>query len=354
MKYRCLKNGFILFLILTAFYSHTLAQEVVTLDIPEMITLAISNNLDFQKAVYQLKNVEYDAQQLEAENLLTQSGILAKQKEMNLLQQQNTFQNQKAQLIIQLVDNYFKLILVEKDTLRKEKSVELEKAILAEVEAQVAAGYSVDVALLQQGNAYYNARFSYEKAKLDYQQLQLEVKNSLGIKPETDILVETVQMPQLPEIELNASLAKARENSVNLKSKSIAVELAYARWEKANISQEPQLEIAKQENNLKIAQLEKSIIEQELDFQIQTQWQNLRQNKNDILLNEQSLKQMQENESTIKRQVEAGLRTKDELLSATIGVMDAEYRLISSFRQCYQSYLELQRMMGILDEGGIK
>lgn len=53
----------------------------------------------------------------------------------------------------------------------------------------------------------------------------------------------------------------------------------------------------------------------------------------------------------IRQQVQAGLRTDEELLSATIGVLDAQSRLISSVRQVYQAYLELHRLMGTLDKG---
>ncbi len=354
MKNKWLIGCIVILLALTSFSFPLVAQEKINLDIAQMIALAISNNLNLKKASYQLINVELEAKQLAAENLFAQSGILSKQKEINNLQQLQTFQNQKDQLIIELIDNYFRLVLAEKDITRKEKKLELEKAVLAEVEAQVAAGYSIDLELLQQGNAYYDALFSYEQTKLDYQQLLMEVKNNLGIKQETDISIRSIEMPHFAEIDLAFSRAKSRENSLSLKSKAIEIDLARIKLEKARINQESQLEIVKLENNLKIAELEKSILEQDLDFQVLTKWQNYRQSKNDILLSEQSLRQMEQNELIITRQVQAGLRTEDELLSAAIGVLDAEYRFLSSIRQYYQSYLELQRMMGILDEREIR
>jgi outer membrane protein TolC len=318
-----------------------------------MVALTISNNLNFKKASYQLNNAELDARQLDADNLMTQSEVLDRQKELNILQQQNTFQNQKEQLIIQAVDNYFKLALAEKDIARKEKNIELQRAVFQEVEVQVAAGYRIELDLLQQGNTYYDALFSCEKAKLDYQQLLIELRNDLGLSKDTEIIATSVTMTQLPEIDSSVSFSKARKNSFNLKSKEIEIELARLRLKKAEIDQEPQLEIEKLANNLEIGTLEQLIIEQDLDYQISTQLQNYKESKNGILLSEQSLRQMEENESIIKQQVQAGLRTEDELLSATIGVLDAEYRLISSVRQYYQTFLELQKMMGILDEGEI-
>ncbi len=330
-----------------------MAQEKIILNIAQMVAQTISNNLNFKKASYQLNNAELDTRQLDADNLMTQSGMLDRQKELNILQQQNTFQNQKEQLIIQAVDNYFKLALAEKDIARKEKNIELQRAVFQEVEVQVAAGYRIELDLLQQGNTYYDALFSCEKAKLDYQQLLIELRNDLGLSKDTEIIATSVTMTQLPEIDSSVSFSKARKNSFNLKSKEIEIELARLRLKKAEIDQEPQLEIEKLANNLEIGTLEQLIIEQDLDYQISTQLQNYKESKNGILLSEQSLRQMEENESIIKQQVQAGLRTEDELLSATIGVLDAEYRLISSVRQYYQTFLELQKMMGILDEGEI-
>ncbi len=333
--------------------SPILCQEKVILDISRMVELTISNNLDFKKASYQLGNSELEIKQLEAENLLSQSTIINKQKEVNILQQQYNFQNQKDQLIIQAVDSYFNLVLSKRDIKRKEKSIDLERSLLKEIEAQVKAGYRIELDLLQEGNKYYDALFSYEKAKLDYEQLLIKIKNDLGLPDDADMSVIDMSIPNFPEIDWNISQQKARENSLILKSKGIEVDLMYQKLENAKIEQASQLEIAKLTNNLEIAKLEQIITEQNLDYQVLTLWQNHKQNENSILLSKQSLIQMEENELIIKRQVQAGLRTEDELLSASIGVLDAEYRLISSVKQCYQSYLELQKIMGILDERGL-
>jgi outer membrane protein TolC len=354
MKKKWMITGCILLMVITVGSGPVIAQENIPLGISQMITLAISNNLNFKKASYQLENVELDAKQLAAENLLTESGMAAMQKEISLLQQQDNFRRQKDQLIIKVVDDYFQLMMSEKDVARKEKNVELERIVLEEVEAQVAAGYSVDLDLLQQGNSYYDSLFSYEKAKLNQQQLLIEVKNTLGIDYNQEVVLSEIQILEFPEIDITESLAKARENNLSLKSKDIETELTRIRLEKAKIDQAPELGIVKLENNFGIAQLERSLLEQDLDYQVLTQWQNYSQSKNDITLSQQSLKQMEENESIINRQVQVGLRSEDESLSAAIGVLDAEYRLISSVRQYYQSYLELQRMMGIMDEGEIK
>jgi len=354
MKRNWIITGCILLLALSIGSSPIAAQENITLGLSQMLALAISNNLEFKKANYQLENTKLEIRKMEAENLLTESTVSNLQKEVTLLDQQNQFQSEKDQLLIQVADNYFQLLMAEKDIESKKKNVELEEIVLKDVEKQVAAGYSIDLDLLQQGNEYYDALFSCQESVLDYQQQIIEIKDNLGIEHNRDIQLTPMHIPEFPEISLDDAIKKARENSITLQSQSIGVNLAEKDMEKAKANELSEIEILKLENNLAIVQLEKSLSQQDLDYQVETQWLNYSQAKNDITLSQKNLEQMKENASMIQRQVQAGLRTDEEALSAIIGVLDAESRLISSVRQVYQAYLELQRLMGTLDEGVLK
>jgi outer membrane protein TolC len=327
------------------------AQEPVTLGPSRMIELAVLNNLDFKIALVQLENTRLEVQKMEAENLLSESTLSDLQKEITLLGQQNQFQLEKDQLFIKVVDDYFRLLMAEKEIESQEQNVELEEIILESVEKQVAAGYSIDLNLLQQGNEYYDALFSYQESMLNHQQLIMEVKNSLGLPREQDIRLTEMALPGFPEINLEEAIQQASKNSVALKSQSLKINQAERELEKARVSDDSGIEIKKLENNFTIAQLEKSLSQHDLDDQVETQWLKYNQAKNAITLSQKSLEEIRENESMIRQQVQAGLRTDEELLSATIGVLDAQSRLISSVRQVYQAYLELHRLMGTLDKG---
>jgi outer membrane protein TolC len=343
-------------LLLAAFIGcgQIVAQDNITLGLSQMVTLAISNNLRFKKVSYQLENTKLETKKIEAENLLNKSSISNLQKEITLLSQQSQFQSEKDQLLIQVVDDYFRLLMAEKEIESNKKNEELEKIILEDTEKQVAAGYSINLDLLQQGNEYYDALFSYQGSKLNYQQIIIEIKDRLGIDHDQSIELLEMEIPEFPEISLADAINKARENSVTLRSQEINLEKANRELEIAKANNLPEIEILKLENNLGIAQLDKSLAEQELDYQVESQWLNYNQANNDIILSKRSLDQMKENEEMIQQQVQAGLRSDEEALSATIGVLDAQSRLISSIRQAYQAYLELQRLMGSLDEGDLK
>ncbi|KUK99037.1 MAG: Outer membrane protein [Parcubacteria bacterium 32_520] len=327
------------------------AQEPISMGITQMIELAISNNLDYKITNYQLENTELEVQKLESENLLAASTISNLEKEITLIKQQNQFQSAKDQLLLQVVDDYFQLWATEKDMESKKKNVELEKIILENAEKQVAAGYSVDLDLLQQGNEYYDALFSYQESLLTHKKLIMEVKNRLGINNKQDIKLKVLSIPEFPEIDLKEAQSQARKNSLTLKSESLEIELAERELEKAKVNDLSQIEILKLENNLSIVQLERLLSQQDIDYQVEAQLLNYQQSKNDIVSSQKNIAEMEINASILEKQFQAGLRTEDELISATIGVLDAQSRLISSVREVYQAYLELQRLMGTLEEG---
>lgn len=331
-----------------------MAQESIKLDLPQTINLLLSNNLEFKKANYQLENAKIETQKSEAENLLTQSSLSRKQKELSLLEGEDQYQGEKEELLIQVVDDYLHLKLLEKDIELKGKEVEYEKKILETVNAQVKAGYKVDLDLLQQGNVYYNAVFSYQQSQLNYDQLLMSLKNILGIDSEKKIIFSALNAPELKKITLEEAMKKGRENSVDLQLKAVETELAKMALEKNKISDTPEIEIKELENNLAIARLEESITSQDLDQQIETQWQDFNQSKENIELSQKSLQEAKESESIVQRQVKAGFRSESEQLSASISGLTAEYQFISSIREYYASLLELQRLTGTLNEGEIR
>ena len=329
------------------------AQESIKLDLVQAVEMAFTNNLEFQKAGYQLENAEIDAKRNEAENLLTQSNLLERQNELLLFQEKEQYQQKKEDLIIQVVDEYLQLKLAQKDLQVKEKELELEKNTLEEIKAQVKAGYKVELDVLEQSNEYYDALFSFESAKLDYQKLLGNFRVTLGLNSKSQFELAAINIPDFKEIELNEALQDGRQNSVALQLNKLEIDLASLELEKNKVSDAPEIDLNELENNLAITKLDYQIARQNLDYQIQSQWQNYVQMKNDIILSQNSLDQIKENKIIISNQLKAGLASEDEELSAIIGVLEAEYRVASSVRNYYNALLNLQSIMGNLNKGDI-
>jgi len=329
------------------------AQESIKLDLPKAVEMAFVNNLEFQKTGYQLENAEIDAKRNEAENLLTQSNLLERQNELLLFQEKEQYQQKKEDLIIQVVDEYLQLKLAQKDLQVKEKELELEKNTLEGIKAQVKAGYKVELDVLEQSNEYYDALFSFESAKLDYQKLLGNFRVTLGLNSKSQFELAAINIPDFKEIELNEALQDGRQNSVALQLNTLEIDLANLELEKNKVSDAPEIDLNELENNLAITKLDYQIARQNLDYQIQSQWQNYVQMKNEIVLSQNSLNQIKENKIIISNQLKAGLASEDEELSAIIGVLEAEYRVASSVRNYYNALLNLQSIMGNLNKGDI-
>jgi len=353
MKKKLVILAYLLFSILVIGSSQIDAQESINLDLPQAVEMALANNLEFQKAGYQLENAEIDAKRSEAENLLTQSNLLERQNELLLIQEKEQYQQKKEDLIIQVVDEYLQLKLAQKDLQVKEKELELEKNILEEIKVQVKAGYKVELDVLEQSNEYYDALFSFESAKLDYQKLLGNFRVTLGLNSKSQLELAVIYTPDFKEIGLNEALQKGRQNSVTLQMNALEIDVASLELEKNKVSDTPEIDLNELENNLAITKLGYQIVRQNLDYQIQSQWQNYVQSKNDITLSQNSLNQIKENKTIISNQVKAGLAGENEELSAIVGVLEAEYRVASSVRNYYNALLNLQSIMGNLNKGDI-
>ena len=350
------KMGILIFLLLGIILMGSIqiaAQENIKLDLSQTVEMALDNNLEFQEASYQLKNAEIDIKKNESENLLIQSSLLERQNELLFIQEKEQYQQQKEDLTIQVVDEYLQLKLAQKDLQVKEKELELEKNTLEEIKAQVKAGYKVELDVLEQGTEYYDALFSFESAKLDYQKLLGNFRVTLGLNSDSQFELIAINVPDFEEIELDEALQKGRQNSVALQMNNLEIDLASLELEKSKVSDTPEIDLNKLENNLAITRLNYQIAQQSLDYQIQSQWQNYVQTKNDITLSQNNLNQIKENKIIISNQVKAGLASKDDELSANIGVLQAEYRIASSVRNYYNALLNLQSIMGNLNKGDI-
>jgi len=331
-----------------------IAQENIKLDLPQAIEMALANNLEFQKAAYQSENAEINAKRNEAENRLTQSNLLERQNELSLIQEKEQYQQKKEDLIIQVVNEYLQLKLAQKGLQVKEKTSEMEKNTLENIKAQAKAGYKVELDVLEQSNIYYDALFSFESAKLDYQKLLGNFQMTLGVNSKSQFELAEINTPDFKEIKLDEALQKGIQNSVALQMNNLQIDLASLELEKSKVSDTPEIDLNKLENNLAVTKLDYQIAKQNLDYQIESQWQNYIQTKNDITSSQNSLNQIYQHKLIISNQVKAGLASEDEELSAIVGVLEAEYRLASSVHNYYNALLNLQSIMGNLNKGDIQ
>lgn len=351
-------KGTILFLVIFFIFSGVLfAAEPEEMNLSQAINLALENNLNLKIANLDLENAQIDYEKTKANNLLTESRYIELQGDLGLLQAKDNYTQTRNQVIIDVVQKYLQLNQAKKSITTKSKEAELEKNLLEEVKAQVKAGHKGNLDLLRQENRYNNAVFDLEKANDDYQQSFREFKLELGLnnqEGEEFNLVE-VDYPEVWQIDEEEALKTAIENSFILELRERQIELAKVDLERAEVAASPELDLQKLKNNIELANINFNKTQKELTNSIRKQFYTYKQSINSLDLSQQNLNQAQENNSIIIDQVKAGLKTKNDLLSAEISLLQAEYSLKSAVLNYYMTKLNLQKLTGLkIQEGEIK
>jgi outer membrane protein TolC len=327
------------------------------IDLSLAVNLALTNNLNLKIANLDLENAQIDYEKTKAGNLLTKSRYTQLQGDLGLLQAKDNYTQTGNQVIIDVVQKYLQLNQAKKNISVSSKKVELEKKLLEEIKAQVQSGYIGNLDLLQQENIYQNAVFNLEKANDDYDQSFKEFKVELGLvnQGEEEFVLSIIDSLKVWEISEEEALKRARENSFALELSKRQIELGKVDLERAEVAASPKLDLQKLKNIVALANLNYDKTQKELNNSISKQFYVYKQAIDNLDLSRQNLNQAQENNSIIVEQVNAGLKTKSDLLSAEISLLQAEYDLESTILNYYISKLTLQQLMGQkIEEGEIK
>ena len=351
-------KGTILFLVIFFIFSDVLyATEPKEIDLSQAINLALENNLNLKIANLDLENAQIDYEKTKANNLLTESRYIELQGDLGLFQAKDNYNQTRNEVIIDVVQKYLQLNQDKRNITTRSKEAELEKNLLEEINAQVKAGHKGSLDLLQQENKYHNAVFNLEKANDDYYQSFREFKLELGLsnQSEEEFILSVMDFPKAWEISEEEALKKAMENSFTLELSKRQIELNEVDLERAEVAASPKLDLQKLKNNVELANLNYDKTQKELNNSISKQFYTYRQAINSLDLSQQNLNQAQENNSILVEQVNAGLKTKSDLLSAEITLLQAEYDLESTILNYYMSKLNLQQLMGQkIEEGEIE
>ena len=351
-------KGTILFLVIFFIFSGGLsATETKEMNLSQAINLALENNLNLKIANLDLENAQIDYEKTKANNLLTESRYIELQGDLGLLQAKDNYNQTRNEVIIDVVQKYLQLNQAKKNITTKSKEAELERNLLEEVKAQVKAGHKGNLDLLGQENNYNNAVFNLEKANDDYHQSFREFKLELGVndQEEEEFNLVEVDYPQVWQIDEEEALRKAVKNSFILELRKRQIELDKIDLERAEVAASPELDLRKLKNNIELSNLNFNKTQKELSNSIKKQFYAYKQSINSLDLSQQNLNQAQENNSILVEQVKAGLKTKKDLLSAEISLLQAEYSLNSAILNYYTAKLTLQELIGQkIEEGDVE
>lgn len=323
------------------------AGEIKVLDIEEALKLTLGENSELKIAQLELENARLDYQISMANNLLTESRLQKLQAELSLIRARDSYSNTHNRLINDALREYKELILLKKSIKIKEKELDLEKRLLAEVRTQVESGHQGSMDLLEQKNIFNNAHYNLEKTRSDYKQKLDEFKASLNLSSGLNLQFKELDHPTIWQISQDKLLKSGQENDRTLQIKVKSVEVAQVELKKAKKATTPQLDLKKLANNHKIAGMERDKYLEELINTMKSDYYQFEQSMEKMDLEKESLLEAKENYQIIKKQKEAGLKTLNDLLRAEMSKLNAEYRYQSAILDYYLKETILKQDIGL-------
>lgn len=323
-----------------------LAADGREIQVVEAAKLALEKNLEVKIAALNLENSKIDYQKSQANNLLTESRYMQMQSELSLAQAQDVYLQTRNNVIINTIKDYYQALLLQLDQMIKKNQIALEKRLLAETRSQVDSGHLGQLDLLKQESRHETAIFNLEKAQADQQQLMRKIKANLGLESTQEVHFTSITVQRLHLTEEEA-YQQALSHSFTLQLKKGRWDLAKVDLERANAKATPELELAKLNNNLEIAELEYKQTKEEIQQSIQNQYFLFQQSRDRLQLTKQTCDQAYENYQIIKKQKEAGLKTENDLLTAQLNSLQEDYNQQTAWMNYLINQLQLQKLMGI-------
>ena len=180
----------IIILILINISFLTFAEEKLIVDLNTAIEKIIENDLDYKITTANYEKTRLEHEKRKANYLLQQSRYNELEMESSINSAENTYKNEKEQLINSIISEYTDLYLAALDLEIKNINFELAETRLQEAEAQYEIGDIGSIALLDQENSFKDIQFSLQTASDELQYKMKEFAGKLGLNGKMLELVE--------------------------------------------------------------------------------------------------------------------------------------------------------------------
>ncbi len=342
-------KGAFLILVLVVFCSSTVlaVEDGVTLGLQQIIEKAVRENIDLKIAELNLEDARLNYKKGQLNNLISNSRLLALQTELVKVQAEEVYKNVRDSVILDVIGKYIDIISVNQKLITAQKEVELQAKKVEEVKAQVEVGYKGSLELFEQETSYLSALNSLEKIKDELEQKVRELKQKAAISKGIEIEFIKLVKPEVWSVSEEDVLATAISNNIVLKVRRQQVTLAENDLEKARVSGTPEIDLRKKEIVLDKTGLELTKEQQNIENDFQNKYYLQKQSVKNMEMAEKAVIQAGEHYKIIKEQSDAGLVSKNDLLSSELRLYEAENRFTDSIINYYINMLQLQKAMGL-------
>ncbi|MFP4017348.1 MAG: TolC family protein [Halanaerobiales bacterium] len=342
------KGNFIILTLIMLLSTNLIAAETNdSIGLDQIVGLAIEENLDLQLAELNLEDARLDYKKSQLNNLLTNSRLMELQSELAKIQAEDNFNNIRDNVILDVIGTYIDIISLDQQIITAEKEVVLQERKVEEVEAQVEVGYKGSLELFEQETSYLSAVNSLERLKDDLAQKLRELKQKISVNEDIKIDLVNLVKPEVWKISEKEAISTSVSNNTILEIREQQVVLAENDLEKARVSGTPELDLRKKEIALQRAKLALTQEKQNMENNAQNIYYQYKQSVKNMEMVEKSLIQAEEHYKIIQEQNEAGLVSKNDLLSSELSLYQAMDRFTDSIINYYLSMLQLQKTMGL-------
>lgn len=319
------------------------SASTTTISLGETVELALQESIDCKIAQIEWENGQIAYQKAMADNLLTQSTYNKGLAELNLQKAEAAYKKSMGGVIISAVRHFTDVELARMDLKIREQQLRLSEKALQLTQRKVQAQNASEYDLLQAEATLAKSEISYQKDK-----------DSLGEKQrafflliDSDARISDGKLDFVPfTVEFAQVLPQVLQSSVKLKEAKDSLELAKLDLDRLLLEETADLLLQDARNQVSLAELKVKQAEASITQEVQLAFNAVKQAeqayKASCLSHELERKQYQ----ITKGQVNAGLKTEDDLLKAEISLWEAERSVYEALTSQVIAYLQFDELIG--------
>lgn len=314
----------------------------------DIIDRALKENMDLELAKLSLEEARINYKKSNLQNLMTNSKLEELKAELQMVKAEDNYRAQKNGIIIDITGDYLEIIKLDKQIETNEKEVQLEESKVEKVKAELEVGYKGDLELFEQQTTYQDKVDTLETNRDSKQQKTKILKQNAGIGEENvGIKIYSLTRPQEWDITEQEAVETALASSTVIVNREKQIEVAESDLDRAKISGAPELDIRQKELALKRAKLNLIKEKQNIENEVQSSFFQYKQAVKNMNIAEKRMIQAKDQYEIIREQYQAGLVSKNDLLTADANSMKAGEGFNTAIINYYIAKLNLQDSMGM-------
>ncbi|HHW09350.1 MAG TPA: TolC family protein [Firmicutes bacterium] len=319
------------------------AAESSVLTLPQATELALTNSISLQiaKLNYDNSKIAYD------KAILADPTPLQKRNaDITWESAQATFRSAKNDVIISVFTAYMSVLSAMADVEIKEKQAQQALNNWERTKILVAKGNASPTNELQAEMSNMTAQNNLDRSRDSLASALYKLQHLLGLDKLPDQLADVELIAPPLDVDLESAIAAGLAANTQLKSLRTNYELLLLQREQDLATGLAPLDDRKSQNDLKVAELNLAEAEANSIDSITTQYNSLLQALKGIAVSEASLILSQKQYDITKKQVDAGMKTPNDLLADEINLLSAKNSLHEAYRSYVSSWMSFQKTLG--------